>query len=236
MKNRKVLFIFLILALALITACKDDTPSGNTQEDPECKKGAHLGIGENCDTTGAKGCGGLKNYNTSTGDDAFPVPIYRVGPESNFAGATKTIEETAENIWTSYADLLEPFEKDDIKAGRPDQGVKLTQVQIFNISGKYYSWDKNILSLNIETAPSAIGAFLRMAGNGTLPELAQLQPMINEIRLAAAGQKQSKTPLIAGGNNDKLPALTAAKGFEMNRNFIRRNNNIAKNMARQSQA
>jgi len=196
MKSRKVLFIFLILALALITACKDDTPSGNTQEDPECKKGAHLGIGENCDTTGAKGCGGLKNYNTSTGDDAFPVPIYRVGPESNFAGAAKTIEEAAENIWTSYAGL-QKFEKDDIKSGRPDKDVKLIQVRIFNIPGKYFTWDKSMFGANVELDSDGIKYLLSCIADGSL-NLAQLQPMINEIRLAAAGQKKSKTPLIAG--------------------------------------
>jgi len=233
MKNRKVLFIFLILALALVTACKDDSPSGNTQEDPECKKGAHLGIGENCDTTGAKGCGGLKNYNTSTGDDAFPVPIHRVGPESNFAGATATIEDTAAHILASYAGL-DTYDKDLIKAGRPDQDIKLTQVHIFNIPGKIYTWDKSILGLPVGTATDVAGMFFGVA-KGIIP-VAQLQPMINEIRLAAAGQKQSKTPLIAGGNNDKLPAwLAASKGFEkMNRNTLRRNNNIVKNMAGQS--
>ena len=235
MKNRKVLFIFLILALALITACKDDSPSGNTKEDPECKKGAHLGIGENCDTAGAKGCGGLKNYNDATDADALEIPIYRVGAESNFVGAAATVEATAAHILASYAGIDTGF-KDLIKSGLPDQGIKLTQVHIFNIPEKIYTWDKSILGLPAGTTANFAGLF-RGVASGALPEaLAQLQPMINEIRLAAAGQKQSKTPLIAGGNNSKLPALTAAKGFEMNRNFIRRNNNIAKNMARQSQA
>ena len=213
MKKSQILaLIIAILVLARCAPNQIDDPV--IKEDPECKKGAHLGIGENCDTTGAKGCGGLKDYNTSTGVDAFPVPIYRVGPESNFAGATKTIEDTAENIWTSYADLT-TYEKNLIKSGRPDEQIKLTQWHIFNIPEKVYTWDKSILGLNIEINPGVIATVLTRIADGSLPELAQLQPMINEIRLAAAGQKQSKTPLIAGGNNDKLPALTADKGFEM---------------------
>jgi len=79
MKNKIKYLAIIVFTLSVFNGCIE--PIG-TMPDLKCNLGAHLGIGEKCATTGDTSCG-LKNYNTSTGADTFPVPIYRVGAESN---------------------------------------------------------------------------------------------------------------------------------------------------------
>jgi len=78
---------------------------------------------------------------------------------------------------------LDVEDKTAIKNGVSVHNVKLTEVQIFNILGSAYSWDKNILGLPAVTAANFAGIF-RAVASGELPTVAQLQPSINGIHLA----------------------------------------------------
>ena len=156
MKTKTLLLLAAILVLVIAAACNDD-PAANGGETP-CTLGAHLGIGETCSGTNCT----LQNYNTSTGSDAFPVPIYRIGAESSFASAAATPAAMADHILSIYSSL-ESSEKNAIKNGVQD--VKLIEVHIFN-SGMY-TWDKSILGLPSEISP--FGGILTMIANGNLP-------------------------------------------------------------------
>jgi len=174
-KNFILTAAIIVLTTLNLTTCIEPI----TTPDLVCNLGAHLGIGENCGGTNCT----LKNYNTSTGADAFPVPIYRIGAESSFTNASATPAATAANILTKYASLTQT-EKEAIKNGVPEVSVKLTKIHIFNIQGKLYSWDKSVLGLQAEINTLLDNTF-RLIGYGTLPEaVAQLQPSINEIYLA----------------------------------------------------
>ena len=162
MKNRIKYLAIIVLTLSVFNGCIE--PIGTVPT--ICNLGVHLGIGENCATTGNASCG-LKNYNTSTGADAFPVPIYRIGSESSFVNASATPTAMANHILSTYASLSDS-NKTSIKNGVPSASVKLTEVRIYNNSGKAYTWDKSIFGLNAFISSDLTGAFQVLA-IGTLP-------------------------------------------------------------------
>ena len=156
--KKRIKYLVIIIFTMSVYGCIG--PIG-TMPDFTCNLGAHLGIGENC---GGINCT-FKNYNTSTGADAFLVPIYRVGSENSFSNAPATPDSTTTGILSAYAGLA-TSEKNSIKNGIPAQDIKLTEVRIFNISGKLYIWDKSIFGVNAGTNPSGL---LALIASGALP-------------------------------------------------------------------
>jgi len=143
-------------------------------------------------------CGGLVDYNTSTGtiNTKFPAPIYRVGLINNFgASPYNLLTDTVNYILTTYA-------TDGRVAISAKEGLtndkRIKEVQIFNNpnwgDGGVF-WEEKILGLQArldKDKDSYVYAYLSQIGNNEgmglitvpkIPALVQLQPT-NAVRVA----------------------------------------------------
>jgi len=201
MKRNLLILVIILLIGFIVNSCGDEE-----KEPPVCNLGAHLGIEETCNGSNCS----LQNYNTSTGEDAFPVPIYRVGALSDFQNAPATPEATASHIIATYA-IQGDTDKKAIKDGVPDKGVKLTFVHIckdtIGPTPYPFEWNKTILVLQADIL-STLGSVLRNIAAGNLPtnpSIAQLQPA-SDIRLAKGKKSTEQFPIIT----DYIGTLTYA--------------------------
>ena len=204
----------------------------------------HLGIDEDCiKNTG--NCGGLQDYNTSTGDieTKFPVPIHRYGPLSNFGASPYTmLTDTVSHILATYALPSDGSVtlNSVTKAGKEGltNDKRLDSVQIFNNPswGEYgMFWEEKVLGFqaNLEKDKDIyMYMYLDQAGKGILfgiPKIpvAQLQPAGN-IRLAGGKKKTERFPAIAGGADKDPKVNTVAQNFKLIRQAIARNNRNVK--------
>jgi len=169
-RNWLVLAIILLIGF-IVNSCGDDE-----KEPPICNLGAHLGIGETCNGNNCS----LQNYNTSTGANAFPKPIYRVGKEGN---NETTFTNTAIAIVSAY-NGLDPMAKGDFNS------KGLTEVHM-HIGGKYYTWSGSGI-LEIQAGNNElIEDVIYDLGTPTGLLIAQLQPASNIIRFVK-GKKQTE--------------------------------------------
>ena len=187
MKN-KILILLVVAAFALASCGDDDNGGGpgnggGGKTDPEpvvcpSPNAGHLGIDEDCPyTTGD--CGGLQNYNTSTGgiEDKFPVPIYRYGPLSNFGAFPYTmLTDTVSHILATYAlpsDGSVTLNR-VTKAGKEGltNDKRLDSVQIFNNpnwgDGWGVFWEEKILGLQANLEKDKDIYIIDQIGKGVL--------------------------------------------------------------------
>ena len=167
----------------------------------------HLGIDEDCTKNTGK-CGGVQNYNTSTGENAFPKPIYRVGPISDFDA--NVLAKTVDDIMKSYTDPG-VLEFGDGEKQRVDQ--RLDFVQIYKTGG--YTWKNKVLGLRAGLRDEIIWGYIGdiSSPSDALTPTAQLQPAGN-IRLAGGKKKTERFPVIAGGD------ATLPRAIVMNRRLV----------------
>jgi len=237
MKNKIWVLIMMAGIIIGIIACDDPKAQPVYCPDTDNNGNGHLGIGEDC-SKDTGDCTGLQNYNTSTGEDAFPVPIYRVGALSGFQNAPATPEATASHIMATYA-IQDDADKKKIKDGVPDKGVKLTFVHIckdaIGPTPYPFEWNKSILVLQADIL-STLGSVLRTIASGNLPtnpSIAQLQPAGN-IRMVKGKKSTERFPVIAGGADKDPKVNTVAQNFKLNRQVIARNNRNVKSLLRQA--
>ena len=184
--------------------CPDTDNNGN----------GHLGIGENC-SKDTGDCTGLQNYNTSTGVNAFPKPIYRVGKADNFAGTV--LVDTADKIIIEYGKLGE--------AGRGRINTSgLTYVQMHK-DGKKYTWGgSGVLGVQAGALDDIAYTIEDLGSSGGLPvQTASLQPA-SDIRLAKGKKSTERFPAIAGCADKDPKVNTVVRNFKLNRQAIARNN------------
>ena len=148
------------------------------EPEPVCNLGAHLGIGETCNGTSCT----LQDYRTENAKnfshaDYFPVPINRVGAESNFTSGTLT--SAAGNVISAH-NGLSTTDKNNIKDGVP--AGKLSAVHIYNNLGSY-KWNGNILGIKINETIIMIDTYLGAIASGSMP-LAQILSMSNGVLIA----------------------------------------------------
>ena len=128
MKKNLIIILLIVVAVAFI-GCK-------TEPEP-CNLGAHLGIGETCTGTSCT----LQDYNTSTGPNAFPKPIYRVGAVSNFDA--NVLAKTVDDIMTTYTN---PSLLGMDQASKNRISERLLHVEIYKAGGNY-TWKNKVLGL-----------------------------------------------------------------------------------------
>jgi hypothetical protein len=109
--------------------CKNHNKNECSICNPICNLGEHLGIGEICNGSNCS----LQNYNTSTGVNAFPKPIYRVGPVTDFNASV--LAKTVDDVMETYTENTMGFDGLD----KINFEKNMSYVQIYKTGG-YYTW------------------------------------------------------------------------------------------------
>ena len=195
--------------------CPDTDNNGN----------GHLGIGEDCiKDTGD--CTGLQNYNTSTGVNAFPKPIYRVGKAGDFNA--NLLAKTVNDVMSTYTD---PSILGLTEAGKDRLSQRLDFVQIYKTGGNY-TWKDKVLGLRVGVEKGVVWyCIAQISVSSGLTPTAQLQPVGN-IRMAKGKKSTEQFPVIAGGADKDPKVNTVAQNFNSNRQVIARNNRNVKTLLR----
>jgi len=176
MKRNLLILVIILLIGFIVNSCGDEE-----KETPVCNLGAHLGIGETCNGSNCS----LQNYNTSTGTNAFPKPIYRVGPVGDFNANALT--KTVNDIMITYTD---PSILGLTTGHKMLVNQRLDFVQIHKEGGDY-TWKDKVLGLRAGLDADYIGMYIYdIASSAGLTPTAQLQPS-NDIHLAK-GKKQKE--------------------------------------------
>ena len=193
MKRNLLILAIVLLIGFIVNSCDDEE-----KEPPVCNLGEHLGIGETCNGTNCS----LQNYNTSTGANTFPKPIYRVGAKGN-NGATLT--STASAIVDAY----------NTKIAAPGGSVKtrfdnsgLTEIQMYLGGTTNYTWSGSGGILGIRAGAFEIWMIEDLGTTGGLDKrpVAQLQPA-SYIRLMK-GMKQTEQLSVAADYISNLKYAT----------------------------
>jgi len=217
MKN-KIWFLVMMAGVIIgVISCdadpKDDayTPSN------------HLGIDETCPKSTE--CG-LQNYNTSTGVNAFPKPIYRVGKAGDFNA--NLLAKTVNDVMSTYTD---PSILGLTEAGKDRLSQRLDFVQIYKTGGNY-TWKDKVLGLRVGVEKGVVWyCIAQISVSSGLTPTAQLQPVGN-IRMAKGKKSTEQFPVIAGGADKDPKVNTVAQNFNSNRQVIARNNRNVKTLLR----
>ena len=215
MKRNLLIMVIILLFGFVVNSCGDDE-----KDPPVCNLGAHLGIGETCNGTNCS----LQNYNTSIGANAFPKPIYRVGPIGDFN--SNSLTKTVNDIMLTYTDpiILGLGGADKLRVEQ-----RLDFVQIYKEGGDYtwndYTWKDKVLGLPVGLDADYIEMHIGdIASSGNLTPTAQLQP-IGNIHIANVNNCMDQFTVIAS-RDEILPKVIVVNGFEIYNRIIIQNNKI----------
>jgi len=152
MKN-KILILLAIAAFALVSCGDDDKNNGGNNNgnniitpEPHGAPYDHLGIGEPKGADCGDDCA-YKNYNTSTGENAFPKPIYRVGANADGYGDAE-IQAATNKIISAYSNNTNGVIKMDIKDVDHFKAILTQPAQIVSGNGAY-SLDSGTLKMSV---------------------------------------------------------------------------------------
>jgi len=151
MKN-KIMILLAIAAFAL-ASCGDDDNGVKSHDAPY----DHLGIGEPKGADCGDDCA-YKNYNTSTGENAFPKPIYRVGANAD-GYSDADIQASANKIIDAYNNNTNGVIKMDIKDVDHFKAILTQSAQIVSGNGAY-SLDGGTLKISVNDSAD-IADFLK---------------------------------------------------------------------------